>query len=555
MIVNLCLDILLLLFMLSTAYLLFQKRDWRFGLVVKRNNKVVQGGMQGLSTSIGRLKTNDVHFKNMEIGRKQSIITYQAKDKIIESLDLKTGKTKETQEEQIAKEQITFDLPENDFHIQLKFLPLLFCEVFILVNGLMTYRLFGQPAVLGPYLALLIYNLLFTLLRQDHLPLIEQIFTILLTFYIEATLYPTLQGSPLQNSLMSAYVGVGLYLFFSILVRVILSLNLDRFLGKKTVWDYFRIFAALLILIVSVLNIFLAEEIMGAYNWITLFGVQFQPSEIVKILLLVVLVIPSQRLFGERNSAILFFGMSAYCFIYALIIKDSGLLMQLGAIFVLAILIQCSRLLLSLVAIGLSVVAVLVLPSLSSTAFSRIQGWLGDNSSIWKSLTGAGSFENFTTYGYQSVHALVAAFSNGGLLGNSSFDVLKNITAANSDLVMALIAQRHGSIMLVLLLCLYVLLIIAVMQNVRQQYKINQTLSTLSLAAVFCAIILNVGGTFSIIPLTGVVNPAVSAGISASISYGTMFGIMAHTSVSKAYWKDIQIREEKKDGIRKRTGD
>ena len=82
------------------------------------------------------------------------------------------------------------------------------------------------------------------------------------------------------------------------------------------------------------------------------------------------------------------------------------------------------------------------------------------------------------------------------------------------------------------------------MQNVRQQFKLNQTLSALSLAAVFCAIVLNVGGTFSIIPLTGVVNPVVSAGISASISYGTMFGIMAHTSVSKAYWKDIQKWEE-----------
>ena len=189
------------------------------------------------------------------------------------------------------------------------------------------------------------------------------------------------------------------------------------------------------------------------------------------------------------------------------------------------------------------------LPSLSSTAFSRIQGWLGSNASIWKSLTGAGSFENFTTYGYQSVHALVAAFTNGGLLGNQSFDVLKNITAANSDLVMALISQRHGSIMLVLLLGLSILLILAVMQNVRQQFKLNQTLSALSLAAGFFAIVLNVGGTFSIIPLTGVVNPAVSAGISASISYGTMFGIMAHTSVSKAYWKDIQKWEEVSDEV------
>ena len=549
MIVNLCLDILLVLFIIATAYILFQKRNWRFGLVVKKGETIVQDGMQGLATTLGRLKTNDVHFKEITVARKQGMVTYRPKKKSIEYLNLKNGRTHETTGEVIGGEEVTFSLPTNDFGTCLTYLPLLLGEAFIAVSGAAMYRLTGELAVLGPYLFLLIYNLAFTLIRSDHLPVIEEIMTILLTFYIEATLYPGLSGGDFQSCLVSAYVGVGLYLFFSVLVRLFLSLNLNRFLGKQTLWDYFRKLAALLILIISILNIALADEIMGAYNWITLFGVQFQPSEMVKILLLVVLVIPDQRLFGERKSSFLFFGISAYCFLYALIIGDSGLLMQLGVIFVLAILIQCSRLLLSLVAIGLSVVAVLILPSLSSTAFSRIQGWLGSNASIWKSLTGAGSFENFTTYGYQSVHALVAAFTNGGLLGNQSFDVLKNITAANSDLVMALISQRHGSIMLVLLLGLSILLILAVMQNVRQQFKLNQTLSALSLAAVFCAIVLNVGGTFSIIPLTGVVNPAVSAGISASISYGTMFGIMAHTSVSKAYWKDIQKWEEVSDEV------
>ena len=179
------------------------------------------------------------------------------------------------------------------------------------------------------------------------------------------------------------------------LARLFLSLNLNRFLGKQTLWDYFRKLAALLILIISILNIALADEIMGAYNWITLFGIQFQPSEMVKILLLVVLVIPDQRLFGERKSSFLFFGISAYCFLYALIIGDSGLLMQLGVIFVLAILIQCSRLLLSLVAIGLSVVAVLILPSLSSTAFSRIAGLAGKQCQHLEKLNGSRQFREF----------------------------------------------------------------------------------------------------------------------------------------------------------------
>ena len=74
------------------------------------------------------------------------------------------------------------------------YLPLLLGEAFIAVSGAAMYRLTGQLAVLGPYLFLLIYNLAFTLIRSDHLPVIEEIMTILLTFYIEATLYPGLNA-------------------------------------------------------------------------------------------------------------------------------------------------------------------------------------------------------------------------------------------------------------------------------------------------------------------------------------------------------------------------
>ena len=112
------------------------------------------------------------------------------------------------------------------------------------------------------------------------------------------------------------------------------ELNLNRFLGKQTLWDYFRKLAALLILIISILNIALADEIMGSYNWITLLVYSFSLLRWSRVLLLVVLVIPDQRLFGERKSSFLFFGISAYCFLYALIIGDSGLLVQLGVIFV-----------------------------------------------------------------------------------------------------------------------------------------------------------------------------------------------------------------------------
>ena len=175
MIVNLCLDILLVLFIIATAYILFQKRNWRFGLVVKKGETIVQDGMQGLATTLGRLKTNDVHFRGITVARKQGMVTYRPKKKIIEYLNLKNGRTHETTGEVIGGEEVTFALPANDFGTCLTYLPLLLGEAFIAVSGAAMYRLTGQLAVLGPYLFLLIYNLAFTLIRSDHLPVISSI--------------------------------------------------------------------------------------------------------------------------------------------------------------------------------------------------------------------------------------------------------------------------------------------------------------------------------------------------------------------------------------------
>ena len=86
---------------------------------------------------------------------------------------------------------------------------------------------------------------------------------------------------------------------------------------------------------------------------------------------------------------------------------------------------------------------------------------------------------------------------------------------------------------------MYALLIIAVLYNLRQQNRFQQMLTCLAIASIVFAMVLNVGGTFSVIPLTGVVLPAMSDGISASISYGCMFGIIASSSINKKYYKKV----------------
>ena len=67
-----------------------------------------------------------------------------------------------------------------------------------------------------------------------------------------------------------------------------------------------------------------------------------------------------------------------------------------------------------------------------------------------------------------------------------------------------------------------------------------QSFSLLELAAILLAFLMNVGGTFGVIPLTGVVNPALSDGISAAVSYGGFFGVLSSTGLSGRYLKQIK---------------
>lgn len=534
MTLNILQDITLVLFVISCLWIIFRERNLRLGIIVKENDWIYTNGKQGVLTTIGRCSNADVKLKDRSVSRLQAVIAYNPKTHRYDMTEYgKSGSCSNGYH--IANHSLQFTLPCEERCFEFGFVTLMFSLVFVALQSYSSYRCYGIWQVFIPYLILQGYIIVSNEIRADKQPITESILAIFLTYYIEATLYD-LSDDELFNGILSATLGVSLYIVFSFAMRLFLKYCLGDFSVHCTL----RTIAVFAIIVLIVLNLALAKEKNGAYNWISLGSITFQPSEIVKILLAFVLIVPTGKHFYSINNIAIILGTTILCFVYALLIKDVGVLLQFGLLFVISVLIQNSNILYSILMIVAGIAGCKGVLYISSTAASRIKGWLGESTTLFEGLTASGVFDNPDTYGYQSIHALVAAFKNGALFGNSGFDVLNGIEAANSDLVISMIAQKHGSFVIYLILALYIVLIINTIFCLRQKDKIQQLFSCVGITLLVFAMALNLCGTFGIVALTGVVNPAISDGISAAVSYGCVFGVLGSTSITKQYLETIQ---------------
>lgn len=513
--------LLLASFLACCFFVLYRRRTVRYGLIVRdEQGAVLADGRQGLETTFGRSRNADVRLRDPTLSRQQAVFRYDAKSNQIIAWS-KAGESGAARV--VPHNSPRFSLPRvcSAAYAYGSLVPIL-AAGFLLLRMIGVYGEFRDLTVLLPFCILLVYLILSTAVRADHVPVAEAVMSILLTYYVDATLY---LGTPVE-----AAVGVSLYTGCALLAYGVLCFRLHETSAVL------RTVASGAALALICLNLLLASDVNGSYNWVHLGGVSFQPSEVIKVLFSFTLVNPVRVSLPKRHKILYFAVFPAICFGYALLIRDVGCLLQLGVIYLAAIVLQEDNPLISLCLIAFAIAGCKLVLLVSSTAASRYLGWRGTaETSIWAALTGAGVFQSPYHYGYQSTRATIAAFQNGGLLGNGSIDVLDSVLAANSDLVTGLLAQKHGWPLLFFLLLLYGLLLYSVMQAMGQKSKFQQTLTALSMTLMVFAMLLNTGGTFGVIALTGVVNPALSDGMSAALCYGTCFGILASSGLRRSY--------------------
>lgn len=291
---------------------------------------------------------------------------------------------------------------------------------------------------------------------------------------------------------------IGAGLFCALILRMILS-------GLSTIY-VLRYVAASFAIILLGINLIFGTEVYGSKNWLDLGVISFQPSEIVKVAYVFFggVVLSKKEL--SKTSLLIFLVFSALCMGALAIMVDFG---AIAIFFVTMIILLMMRHAPLWISGGISIAAAIGATGLV-VIFPHIAGRFAAWTHVW---------EYADSLGYQQTRTLIACAS-GGLFGvGSGNGYLKNIAAADTDLVFGLISEEFGGIIaFAMAMCFVMLAIYAV--DISSRCRSSYYAGTVCAAAgmLMFQAALNIFGSVDILPLTGVTIPFVSNGGTSLIS-------------------------------------
>ena len=194
--------------------------------------------------------------------------------------------------------------------------------------------------------------------------------------------------------------------------------------------------AAIISLALLALNLFAAREVFGAKNWLTIAGFSLQPSELIKVAFIYVGATSINRMFRSK-SILLFIAFSAICVGGLALMGDFGSALIFFATFLVIAFMRSGSIATVLLAVASAAMAGTLVLSIKPHVAQRFATW----GHVWEDVSGAG---------FQQTRALSAAAS-GGLFGQGAgCGWLKNIFAANTDMVFGMLCEEWGLVIAVL---------------------------------------------------------------------------------------------------------
>lgn len=260
--------------------------------------------------------------------------------------------------------------------------------------------------------------------------------------------------------------------------------------------------AAILLLLV---NIAIAKVTHGARNWITVFGVTFQPSEFVKIAFIFVGAATLEKIQTSKN-LYAFIGFSLACVGALIVIKDFGTALIFFVTFLIIAFMNSGDIKTIFLALASAAMGGFIVIKYKSYVTARF--------SVYRHV-----WEHYNDSGYQQTRVLVG-LASGGLLGlGIGAGSTRGVWARTTDLIFGVICEEWGFLFGLLLVLSFVAIAVSALVN-----SIAARSTFYSIAAVAAAGLLlfqtalNIFGITDVLPLTGVTLPFVSQGGSSMIS-------------------------------------
>lgn len=294
----------------------------------------------------------------------------------------------------------------------------------------------------------------------------------------------------------SAAVVVGFLIFILLLWMIA---NVDRA-------ERFRLPMAGIAIGLLLFGLIFATNTNGAYNWVRIGGVSFQPSEIVKIAFIFVGAATLEKIQTTKNirNYALF---AVVCVAMLFLMRDLGTALIFFFTFIVLAFMRSGDTRTILFAIlAAAMAAVLVVLVKKNYVMNRFATYRH----VWETPYGSGM---------QQTRVLTYSVS-GGMLGMGiGQGKLRNIFAAMEDLVFGVVCEEWGLIIGFLVALSYVLIFIHSVRNAKGSRSAFYSIASCAAGSLLLfQAALNIFGVTDLLPMTGITLPFISKGGSSTVS-------------------------------------
>lgn len=319
---------------------------------------------------------------------------------------------------------------------------------------------------------------------------------------------------------------------FCICLIIPIILNI---LPRLNLFKYLYLFLGLSLLLATLL---IGIENGGAKNWISIKGLTFQPSELVKILFIFYL----SSCFSNHNLKIkdlIFPSIMSLIFIVCLVFQtDLGSALIFFMTYLVMVYISTSKTWLVLLGSFLACIGSIVGYNLFSHVKVRVEIWLNP-------------WIDISNKGYQMAQSLFAIGTYGALGSGFNMGMPTTIPVVEKDLIFSAICEEFGVFFGIGIILIFIMIFYrSVKISLNSQNKFLGLLSSGMTSLLCFQTFLILGGATKLIPLTGVTLPFISYGGSSIVINFVLIGILQWVSIRNAkynlYYEDNKNYQEVK---------